>query len=36
MNGRIIGVQKWHRVESKKEMLKVLIKLAKHGFKQGL
>ncbi len=36
MNGRIFGVQKWHRLSSKKEMLKILIKLAKHGFKKGL
>jgi hypothetical protein len=37
MNGRIVNVaQLAHRVSSKREMLKVLIKLAAHGFKKGL
>jgi hypothetical protein len=35
MNGRIVGVETFHRVESAKEMLKVLVKLALHGAKQG-
>ncbi|MFY0581155.1 LysM peptidoglycan-binding domain-containing protein [Cystobacter fuscus] len=36
MNGRIIDMQKWHRVNDPKEMLKILLKLAGHGFKRGL
>ena len=36
MNGRIIDLQKWHRVSEPKEMLKILLKLAAHGFKRGL
>jgi hypothetical protein len=36
LNGRIVGVEKFHRVESAKEMLKVLVKLALHGAKKGL
>jgi hypothetical protein len=36
LNGRIVGVEKFHRVENAKEMLKVLVKLALHGAKKGL
>lgn len=32
MNGRIINLQNWHCVEKPIEMIKVLLKLAKHGF----
>jgi len=32
LNGRIIGVNTWHRVSSPKEMIKILAKLAIHGF----
>ena len=37
MNGRIVNIaQLAHRVSSKREMIKVLIKLAGNGFKKGL
>jgi hypothetical protein len=32
MNGRIIGVNTTHRAKNATEMLKVLVKLAVHGF----
>jgi hypothetical protein len=35
MNGRIVNVEKWHRVESPLEMLKILVKLASHGAGKG-
>ena len=35
MNGRIIDFQKWHRIESPMEMLKILVKLASHGAGKG-
>ncbi|HZH74829.1 MAG TPA: hypothetical protein VEY88_02280 [Archangium sp.] len=36
MNGRIIGGQKWHRIENPLEMMKLLLKLTWHGFKIGV
>jgi len=35
MNGRIVNVEKWHRIESPLEMLKILVKLASHGAGKG-
>lgn len=32
INGRIIGMQKWHRLSSPSEAMKMLVKLAIHGF----